>query len=215
MEKDEKSIGYKQPIPKEIKKKMEGVSMQHFCGITYEQLSYLTIPYYDFNGNVQNGHMVVNSQIADEVLKIFQELFIIKYPIEKMQLIDDFTGENKLIRDELDYAALEANNTSSFNDRPIVTNAGIGEKVSLHAKGLAIDINPQINPYIDSDGFCPHENAQKYITGRDKQIGWTEIEKKACIREDTEIYKIFTKYGWTWLGNKYNTGDTQHFQKEL
>ena len=148
MKKDEKSIGYKQPIPEEIKKKMEGVSMQHFCGITYEQLSYLTIPYYDFNGNVQNGHMVVNSQIADEVLKIFQELFIIKYPIEKMQLIDDFTGENKLIRDELDYAALEANNTVESIDGSFYTDNKDGNSINLIEK-------------ISSD-----KNEEEYITNK-------------------------------------------------
>ncbi len=34
--------------------------MQHFSGVDYSDLSYLTIPYFDFNGSVQQGHMVVN-----------------------------------------------------------------------------------------------------------------------------------------------------------
>ena len=52
------------------------------------------------------------------------------------------------------------------------------------------------------------------MKNRDKQIGWTQIEKDACITVNSEIYKIFKKYGCTWLGNEYNVGDTQHFQKE-
>ena len=42
--------------------------------------------------------------------------------------------------------------------------------MSAHAYGQAIDINPQINPYINSDGTCSHSNAKQYATGRDKKM---------------------------------------------
>lgn len=208
-------LGTKQDIPEDIKEKMEGVSMQHLTGITYDDLSYLTIPYYDFEGNKKNGHMVVNKKLADEVLLIFQELFEIKYPIEKMEIIDEFSGNDKKVGADLDYASIDENNTSSFNDRNSI-DPGVSNSTnpSLHASGQAIDINPQINPYINSDKTSAHPNAQKYNTNRDTKEGWTDVEKAACITEDSEIYKIFTKYGWKWLGNKDNTGDTQHFYKE-
>lgn len=208
-------LGTKQDIPEDIKEKMEGVSMQHLTGITYDDLSYLTIPYYDFEGNKKNGHMVVNKKLADEVLLIFQELFKIKYPIEKMEIIDEFSGNEKKVGADLDYASIDENNTSSFNDRNSI-DPGVSNSTnpSLHASGQAIDINPQINPYINSDKTSAHPNAQKYNTNRDTKEGWTDVEKAACITEDSEIYKIFTKYGWKWLGNKDNTGDTQHFYKE-
>lgn len=208
-------LGTKQDIPEDIKEKMEGVSMQHLTGITYDDLSYLTIPHYDFEGNKKNGHMVVNKKLADEVLLIFQELFKIKYPIEKMEIIDEFSGNEKKVGADLDYASIDENNTSSFNDRNSI-DPGVSNSTnpSLHASGQAIDINPQINPYINSDKTSAHPNAQKYNTNRDTKEGWTDVEKAACITEDSEIYKIFTKYGWKWLGNKDNTGDTQHFYKE-
>lgn len=208
-------LGTKQDIPEDIKEKMEGVSMQHLTGVTYDDLSYLTIPYYDFEGNKKNGHMVVNKKLADEVLLIFQELFEIKYPIEKMEIIDEFSGNDKKVGADLDYASIDENNTSSFNDRNSI-DPGVSNSTnpSLHASGQAIDINPQINPYINSDKTSAHPNAQKYNTNRDTKEGWTDVEKAACITEDSEIYKIFTKYGWKWLGNKDNTGDTQHFYKE-
>lgn len=84
-------LGTKEDIPESVKKQMEGISMQHFSGVDYSDLSYLTIPYFDFNGSVQQGHMIVNKKLADEVLLIFQELYKIKYPIEKMELIDNFS----------------------------------------------------------------------------------------------------------------------------
>ena len=206
-------LGTKEDIPESVKKQMEGISMQHFSGVDYSDLSYLTIPYFDFNGSVQQGHMVVNKKLADEVLLIFQELYKIKYPIEKMELIDNFSGSKKLTGDALDYASIEANNTSAFNDRKVVTNDGVQNTVSKHALGQAIDINPQINPYINPDGSFSHDNAKKYVKERKSQEGWSDTEKAACITPDSEIYKIFTKYGWTWLGNSSYTGDTQHFEK--
>ena len=206
-------LGTKEDIPESVKKQMEGISMQHFSGVDYSDLSYLTIPYFDFNGSVQQGHMIVNKKLADEVLLIFQELYKIKYPIEKMELIDNFSGSKKLTGDALDYASIEANNTSAFNDRKVVTNDGVQNTVSKHALGQAIDINPQINPYINPDGSFSHDNAKKYVKERKSQEGWSDTEKAACITPDSEIYKIFTKYGWTWLGNSSYTGDTQHFEK--
>ena len=207
------SLGTKEAIPEKIRKQMEGISMRNISGITYDELSYLSIPYYDFNGNKKMGHMIVNAKLADEVLLIFQELYNIKYPIEKMDLIDNYSGGDKKVGSSLDYASIDQNNTSAFNDRKSVTNDGEQETVSAHAYGQAIDINPQINPYINSDGTCSHSNAKQYATGRDKKDGWSDSAKAACITQDSEIYKIFTKYGWTWLGNSNNTGDTQHFQK--
>ena len=207
------SLGTKEAIPEKIRKQMEGISMRNISGITYDELSYLSIPYYDFNGNKKMGHMIVNAKLADEVLLIFQELYNIKYPIEKMDLIDNYSGGDKKVGSSLDYASIDQNNTSAFNDRKSVTNDGEQETVSAHAYGQAIDINPQINPYINSDGTCSHSNAKQYATGRDTKDGWSDSAKAACITQDSEIYKIFTKYGWTWLGNSNNTGDTQHFQK--
>ena len=124
---------YKQAIPNQIKKLMEGKSMQHISGITYNQLAYLTITHHDFEGKTKQGHMIVNYKVADEVLKIFEELYKIKYPIEKMELIDNYAGKEKLVGDKLDYASIEANNTSAFNDRLKITDRGIQKEISLHA----------------------------------------------------------------------------------
>ena len=124
---------YKQTIPNQIKVLMEGISMQHISGITYNELVYLTITHYDFDGKIKQGHMIVNYKVADEVLKIFEELYKIKYPIEKMELIDNYAGKEKLIGDKLDYASIEANNISAFNDRLKITDKGIQKEISLHA----------------------------------------------------------------------------------
>lgn len=192
---------------KNLKERMEGKSLNHSTkAIDYSDLVYLVIPCYDFRGKVTTGEMVVNKAIADEVLLIFQKLYDIKYPIQRMELVDKYyPGKYS------DFRSIEENNTSAFNER--TTDSG---GVSNHAKGLAIDINPIINPMIYTDGgnHSSHRDSEKYVNDRINMTNWTEVAKAACINPQTEIYKIFTSYGWRWLGTEDNTGDTQHFDKQ-
>ena len=122
-------------IPTDIQNLMMGKSMKEGAKISFDELAYLRIPQYDFNGNVTDGELVVNKKLADEVLDIFAELFEIRYPIEKMRLVDYYNAS--------DFDSIDDNNTSAFNYR--VSTAGTGS-LSKHALGCAIDINPQINP---------------------------------------------------------------------
>lgn len=194
--------GTAEPIPQDIRSSMAGKSMPSHSTVSYEQLSYLTIPHYDFNYNVVEGHLIVNAALAEEVLDIFAELYDIKYPIERMELIDKYNAD--------DFTSIEYNNTSAFNYR--VSTSGSGN-LSNHALGRAIDINPQQNPYVSSNGTGAHSNAQEYWA-RDISKWSSDIARAAYIGTDTEIYKIFTKYGWKWGGNWSSYRDYQHFEKK-
>lgn len=208
-------LGTKEDIPEDVKANMDGVSMQGLSGTSYKDLSYLTIPYYDFNGKIQKGNMVVKKELADEVLLIFQELYTAQYPIERMDTVEDFKSSMNSVdfgdqKDadygiKLDITSMWYNNTSAFNDR----NTSSGSS-SNHSTGCAIDLNPKINPYVEENRYTPL-NAEKY-TKRDMS-GWSEVEKKAVINKDSEIYKIFTKYGWSWGGDWETSKDYQHFEK--
>ncbi len=195
------SRGTAQPIPEDIRQSMMGLSYRENDHITLDELSYLTIPYYDFNYQPQIGHMVVNSALAEEVLDIFAELYEIQYPIERMELVDNYGAD--------DYESIEANNTSAFNYRLSTDGSG---RVSQHGLGRAIDINPQINPYVASDGTGAHENAREYWS-RDISQWSSDIAKAAYIGTDTEIYDIFISRGWSWGGSWTSYRDYQHFEK--
>lgn len=190
-----------EPIPEAIQASMEGKSMKKNPHISYDDLRYLTIPHYDFNYNITNGHMIVAADLAEEVLDIFAELFDICYPIERMELIDKYDAD--------DFTSIEFNNTSAFNYRLVSTGTG---SLSKHAYGRAIDINPQTNPYVYSNGKGAHENARTFWQ-RDISLWPREIDRAAYIGNDTEIYRIFTKYGWTWGGDWSPEKDYQHFEK--
>ena len=193
--------GSAQPIPQDIREYMTGLSYKQNNNISLDDLSYLTIPHYDFNYNITEGHLVVNKALAEEVLDIFAELFDIKYPIERMELVDKYGAD--------DFESIEYNNTSAFNYRQSTSGGGL----SRHALGRAIDINPQINPYVNSNGTGAHSNAREYWS-RDKSKWTKEIARAAYIGKDSQIYKIFMKYGWEWGGSWSSYRDYQHFEKD-
>ena len=186
-------------------------------GSSYSDLSYLIIPHYNFQDKVELGEMVVNKEIADEVLLIFQELFNIKYPIEEMKLVDEYGAD--------DWTSIQHNNTSAFNYRTVDGSSNL----SNHALGKAIDINPLVNPYIfDFHGGTPYtkhhpdegkdstnhnSNYNDKFIDRNGMHDWTDVEKRARITRNDEIYSIFAKYGWTWLEYVDSNIDSQHFEK--
>ncbi len=76
---------------------------------------------------------------------------------------------------------------------------GAGSK-SSHNIGLAIDINPDENYFISSSGDI---RAGKF---------WKPAENQYSIKENGDVVKAFSKYGWYWGGIGWNTGkDYMHF----
>lgn len=194
--------GTSEEIPEEVRQRMNGKSMRQNNDISYKDLRYLKIPHYNFSGTVETGEMVVNKAVAEDVLDIFAELYDIKYPIERMELVDNYGAD--------DYKSIDYNNTSAFNYRPSTDGSG---RLSQHALGRAIDINPQINPYVNSNQVGSHSNAKEYWS-RDWKNWSDETAQKAYIGPDAEIYKIFINHGWEWGGSWSSYRDYQHFQKK-
>lgn len=185
----------KSSIPPEIQKKMDGVTISDSSILSFDDLSYLTLSYYGYDGKTHVGHLVVDKTLADEVIGIFQELYQEKFPIERMKLPCEYGGVDEL--------SMRDNNTSAYNDRPIEGNGAI----SYHQKGRAIDINPLVNPYIRfSDGEVLPTTARQYLD-RNTYV-------KGMIQEDSVCVRIFKKYGWDWGGDWNSVKDYQHFEKK-
>ena len=115
-------------ITDEIFARMDGKSYKPDCTLPREDLKYLHVLHYDLHGEVQEGEMVVNTHIAEDVLEILRELYDAEYPIEKIRLVDEYNAEDEL--------SMEDNNSSSFNFRFISYTT----TVSKHGLGLAVDI---------------------------------------------------------------------------
>ena len=179
-----------------------GKSFKQNTEISLSSLKYIKVLHYNFNNNIQVGEMIVNKDIADDVLNIFKELFEAKYQINSMHLVDNYWTGNPM---SSDWQSIEANNTSGFCYRKKVNESGL----SLHAYGRAIDINPQQNPYVSySSGSAKwsHSNADAYVN--------RESGQSHMISHDDKAYQVFTKYGFRWGGDFSEPKDYQHFEKE-
>lgn len=185
-------------ISKEVKSQMKGVSMpKKGAKISFSELRMITVKYYNMKGKTKVGYLVVNKKIAAKVTNVFVELYDIKYRIEKMRLVDYYGAD--------DVESMSDNNTSAFNYRTI---AGTN-KLSKHGMGMAIDINPRINPCVKGSSVEPANGKVYTVRNRKKCKG---KYKKYMILKNDKVYKIFKKYGFTWGGDWNSLKDYQHFE---
>ncbi len=189
---------YYEPISNDIFKRISGISYPVDCKVSLDELRYLSMLYVDFDGNTQTGEMIVNKDLAQDVIEIFYELYTNNYQIQSIKLIDEYGGD--------DNASMMANNTSSFNYRVVEGTT----RLSNHATGRAIDLNPFYNPYItyNSDGTqnISPEGSEAYA---DRSASFPYK-----IDENDLAYKLFKAHGFTWGGNWNSVKDYQHFQKK-
>lgn len=197
------SRGTKEELPQSIVEKIQGVTLLENSPVSTDDLVYLTIPYYNFDGETSIGHMIVNKDIADEVLDIFSELYNKLYPIQSIEIAENFDDMQDTLLNSTELASMGNNNTCALYYKKD------GDEFSPHAYGMAIDINPKINPAVDENGAAIHRNAGKYLNGSEL----TDTEKWARIEKDSDVYNIFTKYGWIWDGD--NGGAPFCFYKEF
>ena len=161
--------------------------------ITYDELRYLKVLHFGYDGLFHVGELIVNVKVADEVLDIFKQLYLMRYPIEKLRVMSCYGGSDEL--------SMEDNNSSAFNFRHVTD----GGKLSNHAYGLAIDLNPKVNPYVKNDLVLP-TNGLAYVN-RDQHV-------LGIIKKNDAVYQLFTSQGWTWGGDWTSLKDYQHFEKK-
>lgn len=185
------------PISDEMKARM-AYSWRDNNPVPLKNLRCIKLNHWGFDGCVHDGELVVHEKVADEVVDIFRELFLVQYPIEKMLLVDVYQANDDL--------SCEDNNSSAFCSRPIT---GSSTEWSFHSFGLAIDINPLLNPYQKGSKVVP-VNGQEFL---DRTIGCQGV-----IDKDDPCYKAFISRGWKWGGDwakERGYVDYQHFYKEI
>jgi hypothetical protein len=158
-----------------------------------ERLRLLKFSYTGFDAQSHDdGEMIVMDAVARNVSRIFAELHERKFPITKAKLIDQYEGD--------DEASMSDNNTSAFNVREI---AGGGPQ-SIHAYGLAIDLNPIQNPYVKRSGetvLISPKSGTDYLDRGNIRPGMAET-----------VVDVFAHHGFAWGGDWRNPIDYQHFQ---
>ena len=129
----------------------------------------IEVSFINFEGTEDKGILEVHKDVKDEVIKIFNEIKEIGFPIFKMETVDkyDFDDEKSVV----------ANNSSAYNFRFVSGTT----KLSDHAIGLAIDINPKQNPWVHSSAL----NKFPYVPG----------EKGTIEKGDEIVYIIWLVLG--------------------
>ena len=155
--------------------------------VSYNDLCYMNVLHYDFNGEVQTGELICNKKIADDLIEIFHELYINEYQIEKIRLVDEYGGN--------DVASMLDNNTSCFNYRVVDGTSSL----SKHAIGCAIDINPFYNPYVV---FNKNGSGETYISPEGSEIYADRSQNFPYkIDENDLCYKLFKEHDFVWGGD--------------
>lgn len=178
-----------QPIPDDVFARIKGKSFKPDGMTKRSDLRYLTLLYINEKGEKCNGEMICNKAIADDLISIFRELYRQRYPIHSIRLVDEYDAD--------DEKSMEANNTSCFNYRGTTS----GARLSKHAYGMAIDINPLWNP-------CIH------VSGKHAGLIEPKTAKRTHkINRNDPCYKLFIKHGFRWGGAWKSIKDYQHFER--
>ena len=163
------------------------------CPVAADQLRRVTLTHLGFDNRPHRGEIIVHQDLVGSVIAIFDRLYRLGFPIEKMQSAANYPDGD-------DERSMEANNTSAFNCRRI---PGSGNW-ALHAYGRAIDVNPLLNPSITHSGFEPR-NAGVYLDRRRIEPG--------LLHDGDDAVRVFTDAGWAWGGHWRSPVDYQHFER--
>jgi poly-gamma-glutamate synthesis protein (capsule biosynthesis protein) len=169
---------------------MTGVSWHSGCPVALRDLRLLELDHWAYDGSVKRGRLVVHERAARKIRNVVERLFEIHFPIRRMRLIDAYGGS--------DDRSMAANNSSAFNCRFVAGTT----RWSMHALGLAIDINPVQNPYVAGSHVSPPAG-QDYVD-RSRRA-------KGMIHAGDRVVRAFAARGWEWGGYWTYPKDYQHF----
>lgn len=183
---------YSSDIDEKIENRLK--AMGYTDQIPLEDLQYVRVLFYDFDGRTEVGELVVNKDIATKVENVFYDLYTHRYPIQKMILPDAYGTQI----------------SESFSDNNTVALCfGLSEENlgDVHAEGYAIDLNPLYNPLIKDNGSTlsvfPMEG-QLYLD--------RTIQAEHYIHKDDYAVTAFEKEGFVWKGDTEGSNDYKHFE---
>jgi len=162
------------------------------CPVAPGQLRRLRLSYWGFDGRAHTGALVVNVRAVSPLTRVFSRLYAARFPIRRMRPIDAYGGS--------DERSLEADNTAAFNCRYAVASGP--KRWSVHAYGLAIDVNPVENPYLE--GGRVHPRAGRAYLDR------ARYRRGMAVRGGL-LVDAFASVGWAWGGRWTSSPDYQHF----
>jgi hypothetical protein len=162
------------------------------CPVAPADLRRVRLSYWGFDRRAHTGGLIVNESAVGDIVVVFRRLYRARFPIRRMRPIDAYGAS--------DERSLAADNTAAFNCRYVV---GSGRRRwSTHAYGLAIDVNPVENPYVEGGRVHPRAG-RAYLDRRKARPG--------MALSGGVLTRAFASVGWQWGGRWQGTPDYQHF----
>jgi hypothetical protein len=183
-------------IGPELRDRLIGRNWTPACPVPLEDLRLVQVSYWNFDGEVKTGPLVLNERVASDVLWVFRRLFRAHFAIEEIKL----AAKDRPIRPEDYWDESRRSVTASFNCR---LATGSTTTLSQHSYGWAIDINPLQNPYVRNDGTVLRAIALPFRN--------RSLHRKGMIHEGDVVVRSFARIGWEWGGNWHTLKDYMHF----
>jgi hypothetical protein len=158
--------------------------------VSLSQLRLIKVSFWGFDKKVHSGNLVVSAVWAKRLTGVFHKLFSAHFHIRSMRLIDAYGAD--------DHRSMKADNTSAYNGRFVNGTS----HWSMHAYGLAIDINTVENPWVDGNDVSP-PNGRPFADRTRKATG--------MIHAGDAVVRAFAGIGWKWGGSWSGGKDYQHF----
>jgi hypothetical protein len=160
------------------------------CPVDIDELRAVDVSFWGYDGTARTGRLIVAAGLAEQMVAIMHDLYDARFPIERMEVVDEYGGDDDL--------SMAANNTSAYNCRAITG----GSSWSEHSYGRAIDINPLVNPYVRGSTVLPPEG----VIYADRSL-----DAPGMIHGGDVVVEAFAARGWEWGGNWSPSKDYQHF----
>jgi hypothetical protein len=186
------------PLPASVKTLLKTADVWHKgCPVGLSDLRLLTVTHRDFAGQQRMGQLVVNKRAAVPLANVFKQLYHLRFPIRHLSLADAYGPAAGRPRD--------GDVSGSFSCRQAVPSPCTGGRGtgtwSMHAYGLAIDVNPLENPYVGC-GQSRDPAAKPYFDRSRLRRGMVTQHVITAFRS------IDWGWGGAWTGN---TKDYMHF----
>ena len=185
------------PLSPSLRAQLNGPYWRSGCPVSLPNLRVLTVRHWDWNGRATTGQLIVNRRAAWPLAKVFRRLYELRFRIRHMRLLDAYGPESRKPADD--------DISGSFECRQAVPSPCSGGKGtgswSMHAYGLAVDLNPIENPYVGC-GRVSHRTSIPYLNRSRIRRGMVT----------PAVVKAFASIGWAWGGAwSGNTQDYMHF----
>jgi hypothetical protein len=185
------------PLSAPVRSELKRDAWHPGCPVALSGLRMLTVTYRGFDRHSHTGNLVVNRSAAAPLARVFRRLYELRFPIRHMGFADSYGPARSRPAD--------GDVSGSFECRQAVPSPCVGGNGtgtwSMHAYGLAVDLNPVENPYVGC-GQSRDPKTRAYLNRSRHRRG---MVTRAVIGAFRSI-----EWGWggSWAGS---TKDYMHF----